>query len=89
MCDICYTTGTFSLSLSAVCIAGSFHNKLGWATMLANQKDILFTVEDSTLATEFGPLDSVAVIGRGAVDPNYNHNSYANSSTVLSADRWR
>eukprot|EP01036_Dinobryon_divergens_P061927 gene61927-biopygen33478 len=54
--------GTFSLSLSAVCIAGSFHKKLGWATMLANQKDILFTVEDSTLATEFGPLDSVAVI---------------------------
>ena len=85
MCDICYTTGTFSLSLSAVCIAGSFHNKLGWATMLANQKDIHFTMEDSTLATEFGPLDSVAVIGRGAVD--HNHNSNSDSNTILSAGR--
>lgn len=70
MCDVCNTAGTFSLSLSAVCVAGSFHDKLGWATMLANQKSILFTVEDSTLATEFGLADSVAVIGWGVASPN-------------------
>jgi hypothetical protein len=38
--------------------------------MLANQKDIHFTVEDSTLATEFGLADSVAVIGTAAAGPN-------------------
>jgi hypothetical protein len=38
--------------------------------MLANQKSILFTVEDSTLATEFGLADSVAVIGTAAAGPN-------------------
>ena len=66
---ICDCSGTFALTLTTVCVAGSFHNKLGWATMLASQKSIIFSVVDSTLASEFGLTDSSSsVIGEYAAD---------------------
>jgi hypothetical protein len=32
-------------------------NKFGWAHVMASQKGVVFSVKDSSLATEFGPSD--------------------------------
>lgn len=36
-------------------LARFLENKLGWASLLAVQKGISFSVHDDSLATEFGP----------------------------------
>jgi len=38
-------------------------NKFGWANVMASQKGVEFCVNDSTLATEFGPAASTLVAG--------------------------
>ena len=40
-----------------------FENKLGWASILAMQKGIVFEVSDKTVASEFGLSDTISVAG--------------------------
>ena len=62
------STGTFTLDLERLPLAGLLQERFGWASLLAVQKAITFRVEDDTLATEFGPGsavdDSVESAGR-------------------------
>ena len=43
--------GIFNLELSWRGLDGSFHNKLGWAQILAERSNVTLAIEDSTLAT--------------------------------------
>ena len=38
-------------------------NKFGWANVMASQKGVAFRVNDTSLATEFGPIASVSAAG--------------------------
>ena len=49
--------GTFSLSCNALSMVKFLENKFGWAHVMASQKGVVFSVKDSSLATEFGPSD--------------------------------
>eukprot|EP01036_Dinobryon_divergens_P061853 gene61853-biopygen30372 len=54
--------GTFSLSCNALNMVRFLENKFGWAHVVASQKGVVFSVKDSSLATEFGPSDLVPPI---------------------------
>ena len=56
-------TGTFRLSCEALSLVNVLENKFGWANVMANQKGVAFRVNDTSLATEFGPLASVTMAG--------------------------
>eukprot|EP01035_Chromulina_nebulosa_P069321 gene69321-biopygen19947 len=58
--------GTFALTCTSICIANSFKNKFGWANVLASQKNVSFSVQDTTLATEFGPSEVVPFADEGS-----------------------
>ena len=51
--------GTFNLSCNALSMVRFLENKFGWAHVMASQKGVVFSVKDSSLATEFGPSDLV------------------------------
>jgi hypothetical protein len=55
--------GTFRLSCDALSLVNVLENKFGWANVMASQKGVEFCVNDSTLATEFGPAASTLVAG--------------------------
>ena len=46
-----FVIGILNLELSWRGVAGSMHNKLDWAQILANKKGLTLTIADSTLAT--------------------------------------
>ena len=59
--------GTFRLSCNVLNIVNVLENKFAWANVWASQKGIAFNVKDTSLATEFGPVTSIAMAGEWIV----------------------
>lgn len=59
VCSIYLLTGTFNLSCNALSMVRFLENKFAWAHVVASQKGVVFSVQDSSLATEFGPSDVI------------------------------
>ena len=55
--------GTVRLSCEALSLVNVLENKFGWANVMASQKGVAFRVNDTSLATEFGPMASVTMAG--------------------------
>jgi hypothetical protein len=65
-------TGTFRLSCDALSLVNVLENKFGWANVMASQKSLVFCVNDSTMATEFGPAISTPTAGHAIPLTGYN-----------------
>jgi hypothetical protein len=46
-------------------LARCLENKFGWASLMAVQKGVSFSIKDDSLATEFGPGSTVGVPAAG------------------------
>lgn len=52
-------------------LARCLENKFGWASLMAVQKGVSFSVKDDSLATEFGPGSTVGVVAAGRNPARY------------------
>ena len=71
------TIGTFRLSCEALSLVNVLENKFGWANVMASQKGVAFRVNDTSLATEFGPIASVTMAGGIGICYYMSYQSYS------------
>eukprot|EP01036_Dinobryon_divergens_P034723 gene34723-biopygen27455 len=82
--------GNFRLSCAALSLVNVLENKFGWANVMASQKGVAFQVNDTSFATEFGPIASVSAADEeSGLDSVADESLSAQRSLILYIDIYR